>query len=57
VDDKVSLRIKGEFPASNAVIRILSVRSSGLVRLWWMRLAIRSGAIYRSSIKNGENIR
>ena len=29
VDDKVSLRIKGEFPASNAVIRALSVTSSG----------------------------
>ena len=29
MDDKVSLRIKGEFPASNAVIRALSVTSSG----------------------------
>ena len=29
VDDKVSLRIKDEFPASNAVIRVLSGTSSG----------------------------
>ena len=29
VDDKLSLRIKGEFPASHAVIRALNVTSSG----------------------------